>query len=73
MEKILELKTIDPRILMGVGDKNLSLIEKFFPVSIIARGEIIKIKGGEKVIEQVHNILFEMIEKLRKYVGYGVG
>ena len=48
MEKILELKTIDPRILMGVGDKNLSLIEKFFPVSIIARGEIIKIKRWEK-------------------------
>ena len=64
MEKILELKTVDPRILMGVGDKNLSLIEKFFPVSIIARGEIIKIKGGEKVIEQVHNILFEMIETI---------
>ena len=64
MEKILELKTVDPRILMGVGDKNLNLIEKFFPVSIIARGEIIKIKGGEKVIEQVHNILFEMIETI---------
>ena len=64
MEKILELKTVDPRILMGVGDKNLSLIEKFFPVSIIARGEIIKIKGGEKVIEQVHNILFEMMETI---------
>ncbi len=64
MEKILELKTVDPRILMGVGDKNLSLIEKFFPVSIIARGEIIKIKGGEKVIEQVYNIIFEMMETI---------
>ncbi len=64
MEKILELKTVDPRILMGVGDKNLNLIEKFFPVSIIARGEIIKIKGGEKVIEQVYNIIFEMMETI---------
>ena len=52
MEKILELKTIDPRILMGVGDKNLSLIEKFFPVSIIARGEIIKIKGGKRSLSK---------------------
>ena len=48
MEKILELKTIDPRILMGVRDKNLNLIEKVFPVSIIARGEVIKIKGKKK-------------------------
>tara|TARA_B100000029_G_scaffold259339_1_gene256030 strand:- start:187 stop:1140 length:954 start_codon:yes stop_codon:yes gene_type:complete len=62
MEKILEIKTIDPTVLMGVRDKNLNLIEKFFPVSIIARGEVIKIKGEKKIIEQVHNILFEMVE-----------
>jgi len=64
MEKVLELKTVDPRILMGVRDKNLSLIEKFFPVSIIARGEVIKIKGEKKVIEQVQNILYEMMETI---------
>ena len=49
---------------MGVRDKNLNLIEKFFPVSIIARGEVIKIKGEKKIIEQVHNILFEMVETI---------
>lgn len=65
MEKILELKTVDPRILMGVRDKNLDLIEKFFPVSIIARGEVIKIKGEKNIIEQVYNILYEMIETIR--------
>ena len=65
MEKILELKTVDPRILMGVRDKNLNLIEKFFPVSIIARGEVIKIKGEINIIEQVYNILYEMIETIR--------
>ena len=64
MEKILELKTIDPRILMGVRDKNLNLIEKVFPVSIIARGEVIKIKGKKNIIEQVHNILYEMMETI---------
>ena len=64
MEKILEIKTIDPTVLMGVRDKNLNLIEKFFPVSIIARGEVIKIKGEKKIIEQVHNILFEMVETI---------
>ena len=65
MEKILELKTVDPRILMGVRDKNLDLIEKFFSVSIIARGEVIKIKGEKNIIEQVYNILYEMIETIR--------
>ena len=65
MEKILELKTVDPRILMGVRDKNLNLIEKFFSVSIIARGEVIKIKGEKNIIEQVYNILYEMIETIR--------
>ena len=64
MEKILEIKTIDPTVLMGVRDKNLNLIEKFFPVSIIARGEVIKIKGEKKIIEQVHKILFEMVETI---------
>jgi len=64
MEKILELKTVDPGILMGVRDKNLNLIEKFFPVSIIARGEVIKIKGKKKIIDQVHNILYEMMETI---------
>ena len=64
MEKILEIKTIDPTVLMGVRDKNLNLIEKFFSVSIIARGEVIKIKGEKKIIEQVHKILFEMVETI---------
>lgn len=52
---------VDPMILYGVGDQNLRLIEKFFPVQLIARGNQLKIRGNREEVERVENIFSEMV------------
>ncbi len=62
MEKILELKTIEPTALLGVGDSHIKLIEKAIPATIIVRGEEIKIQGDQQAILQVQEVLHEMMQ-----------
>ena len=62
MEKILELKTIEPTALLGVGDSHIKLIEKAIPATIIVRGEEIKIQGDQQAILQVQEVLYEMMQ-----------
>jgi len=64
MEKILELKTIEPASLLGVGDAHLKLIEEALPATLVVRGEVIKISGDKTIVEQVHEILHEMMTTL---------
>ena len=64
MEKILELKTIEPASLLGVGDAHLKLIEEALPATLVVRGEVIKINGEKTIVEQVHEILHEMMTTL---------
>ena len=62
MEKILELKTIEPTALLGVGDSHIKLIEKAIPATIIVRGEEIKIQGDQQAILQVQEVMHEMMQ-----------
>tara|TARA_A100001011_G_scaffold14614_2_gene15447 strand:+ start:21442 stop:22383 length:942 start_codon:yes stop_codon:yes gene_type:complete len=62
LEKILELKTIEPTALLGVGDSHIKLIEKAIPATIIVRGEEIKIQGDQQAILQVQEVLHEMMQ-----------
>ena len=62
MEKILELKTIEPTALLGVGDSHIKFIEKAIPATIIVRGEEIKIQGDQQAILQVQEVLHEMMQ-----------
>ena len=64
MEKVIELKTLEPAALLGVGDAHLKLLESVIPATIIARGEIIKIQGGESAVENAHEVLHEMMQTL---------
>jgi phosphate starvation-inducible PhoH-like protein len=64
MEKTIELKTIEPTALFGVGDAHIKLIEATISATIIARGEIIKIKGKTRDVENAHEVLHEMMETL---------
>ena len=64
MEKIIELKTIDPTALLGVGDVNIKLIEELIPAKIIARGDVIKIHGEELDVVQAYEVLHEMMQTL---------
>ena len=64
MEKVIEIKTIDPTVLLGIGDVNIKLIEQSIPAKIIARGEQIKIQGKESDVLRAREILLEMMQTL---------
>ena len=64
MEKVIEIKTIDPTVLLGIGDANIKLIEQSIPARIIARGEQIKIQGEESDVLRASEILLEMMQTL---------
>ena len=64
MEKIIEIKTIDPTALLGIGDANIKLIEQSIPAKIIARGEQIKLQGKESDVLRASEILLEMMQTL---------
>ena len=64
MEKVIELKTINPTALLGVGDMNVKLIEEMIPAKIIARGEKIKIQGEELDVIRASEVLYEMMQTL---------
>ena len=64
MEKVIEIKTIDPTALLGIGDANIKLIEQSIPAKIIARGEQIKLQGKESDVLRASDILLEMMQTL---------
>ena len=64
MEKVIEIKTIDPTALLGIGDANIKLIEQSIPVKIIARGEQIKLLGKESDVLRASEVLLEMMQTL---------
>jgi phosphate starvation-inducible PhoH-like protein len=64
--KVLELKGVDPLLVLGVNDSNLNLIEKHFPLKIFARGNKINIEGEEEQIKKVENLLGNMIMAINR-------
>ena len=47
MEKIIDVKSLDLVSILGVADCNLKLIQSEIPISIIARGNKIKMIGNK--------------------------
>tara|TARA_Y100001980_G_scaffold46287_1_gene29583 strand:+ start:2789 stop:3730 length:942 start_codon:yes stop_codon:yes gene_type:complete len=64
LEKIIDIKTIDPISILGIADCNLKLVQSEIPISIVVRGQKLKIIGGKDNVKQAGQILFEMIETL---------
>ena len=64
MEKVIEIKTIDPTALLGIGDANIKLIEQSIPAKIIARGQQIKLQGKETDVLRASEVLLEMMQTL---------
>ena len=60
MEKIIQLKSMELADILGIGDGHIKLIESNLPVSITARGDLLKIKGDCTDIDQANSILNEM-------------
>lgn len=53
IEKVISLESYNPLEIYGVNDGNLNLIKRIFPkMKIIARGDVIKIMGDEKELEE---------------------
>ena len=57
---------VEPMSLYGVKDQNLRLVEKYFPVQLIARGNQLKIRGKREDVEQVESIFSEMVFIINK-------
>jgi len=64
LEKIIDIKSLDLVSILGVADCNLKLIQSAIPVSITARGQIIKISGNKSNVGKVNQIFYEMMETL---------
>jgi phosphate starvation-inducible PhoH-like protein len=50
----------DPVIFYGVNDRNLKIIERYFKVSLLGRGNVIKIVGPKTQVRQVEDLLKEL-------------
>ncbi|MFK2824406.1 PhoH family protein [Bacillus sp. B190/17] len=57
--------------LLGVSDKNLTILEKEFDVSIVTRGETIHIAGIEEKVELVKEIIYRLLLIIRKGINIG--
>ena len=64
MEKIIDIKSIDPISILGIADCNLKIVQSEIPISIVVREQKLKIIGGKDNVKQAGQILFEMIETL---------
>ncbi|HEX7535081.1 MAG TPA: phosphate starvation-inducible protein PhoH, partial [Syntrophales bacterium] len=54
------------RSLLGEHDRNIKLIEKFEPVKISVRGNILSIAGEQVAVDLVHNLILQLHALLEK-------
>ena len=66
MKKTIELKGIDCRLLFGVADANLNLIEDTFSVTLFVRGDVIHLEGDETEVNLIRELFHEMIQTLSR-------
>ena len=66
MKKTFEIKGIDLTSLYGVGDKNISFLEKKLPITVNVRGNSIFCQGLKKDIVHFDLVLSQMIDSIKK-------
>ena len=75
-EKMLELQLNNPNeavSLLGMGDKNISLIEETYDVQIITRGEVIQVAGDDAFKkEQAILVLYSLLQVIRKNINIDI-
>ena len=64
LEKIINIKYLDPVSLLGIADCNIKLVMSEIPISIVLRKEKLRITGKKDDVDQANQILNEMIETL---------
>lgn len=62
MIKTIEIKATDLAAIFGVADAHLKILEKTFPVKLIARGGDLQIDGEDEAVGQVTEVIHEMIQ-----------
>ena len=58
------------RSLLGEHDRNIKLLEKFEPVKITVRGNLLSITGEQIAVDLVHNLILQLYALLEK--GYPI-
>ena len=75
-ENMLELQLNNPNeavSLLGMGDKNISLIEETYGVQVITRGEVIQVAGDDPYKkEQAILVLYSLLQVIRKNINVDV-
>ena len=66
MKKTFEIKGVDLTNLYGVGDKNISFIEKKLSITLNIRGNNIFCQGLKKDILHFDSVLNQMIDSIKK-------
>lgn len=67
-EKLIEISKINPLELYGVNESKLNLIKTYFPnLKVIARGDILKVIGGDNEIDLFAHKISLLIQHLLKY------
>lgn len=66
MEKTVKLKnTHEAQSLFGTHDENLHIIEKEFNAVIVARGEVLKLRGEPDALDAIGRLLEELLLTIR--------
>ncbi|MCD7722420.1 MAG: PhoH family protein [Clostridiales bacterium] len=61
-EKIISFDTANQPVLFGAFDRNIKIIENEYSVSVVSRGDELKIIGGEAQAEAAAKAIFGLIE-----------
>lgn len=66
-KRILSLEGVDPLRLLGVGDRNIRLIEDHFDEKLVVRGDRITVEASPENLEEITSVL----ERLIRMAGSG--
>ncbi len=61
IEREFHIQSVDPLLFYGSNDRNLKIIEKYFPVVLIGRGDVLKITGPADAVKSVENLFSELV------------
>jgi phosphate starvation-inducible PhoH-like protein len=64
-QKTLSLDDIDPRLIFGMENTHLNLIESELDVDIVARGEWVNIKGTAENVVKAEKVILDIIDHVR--------
>jgi phosphate starvation-inducible PhoH-like protein len=68
LEKIIQIKEVDPMILFGINNEKLEQISRFFSkLKIVVRGDIIKSNGNQEDINRFENKLEIFITHILRF------